>query len=137
MEFVRTAYGDDSARFAGLVAAIDLRDVVGLDALTSEFDVVRDAPRSQELLRQLTRGAPPEVIEIILRRYSSSMDQINIVDLLAHPSPQVRVAAVSSLTQVNDIMLLKLISQSYDDETDPQVRAVYEESISLVKERAS
>lgn len=137
MEFVRTAYGDDSARFAGLVAAIDLRDVVGLDALTSEFDVVRDAPRSQELLRQLTRGAPPEVIEIILRRYSSSMDQINIVDLLAHPSPQVRVAAVSSLTQVNDIMLLKLISQSYDDETDPQVRAAYEESISLVKERAS
>jgi HEAT repeat protein len=65
------------------------------------------------------------------------MDQINIVDLLAHPSPQVRVAAVSSLTQVNDIMLLKLISQSYDDETDPQVRAAYEERISLVKERAS
>jgi hypothetical protein len=65
------------------------------------------------------------------------MDQLDIVDLLGHPSPPVRVAAVSSLTKVNDIMLLKLISQSYDDETDPRVRAVYEEKISLVKERAS
>jgi HEAT repeat protein len=62
---------------------------------------------------------------------------LDIVDLLAHPSPSVRVAAVSSLTKVNDIMLLKLISQSYDDETDPKVRAAYEEKISLVKERLS
>ena len=137
MEFVRSSYGNDSSRFAGVVAAIDLRDVVGADVLNSEFDVVRDAPRSQEFLRQLTRGAPPEVIEILLRRYSDSMDQLDIVDLLGHPSAPVRVAAVSSLTKVNDIMLLKLISQSYDDETDPRVRAVYEEKISLVKERAS
>lgn len=137
MEFVRNSYGDDGARFAGVVAAIDLRDAVGPDILASEFDAVRDAPRSQELLRQLTRGAPPEVIEIVLRRYSDAMDQLDIVDLLGHPSPPVRVAAVSSLTKVNDIMLLKLISQSYDDETDPRVRAVYEEKISLVKERAS
>jgi hypothetical protein len=65
------------------------------------------------------------------------MDQLDIVDLLAHPSPQIRVAAVSSLTNVNDIMLLKLISQSYEEEKEPTVRAAYEEKISIVKERLS
>ena len=137
MEFVRNSYGDDSSRFAGVVAAIDLREVVGEEVLDREFDALRDAPRSEELLRRLVQGASPDVIQIVLTRYSDSMDQLDIVDLLTHPSPAVRVAAVSSLTKVNDIMLLKLISQSYDDEADPKVRAAYEEKISLVRERLS
>lgn len=137
MEFVRSSYGDDSSRFAGVVAAIDLRDVVGSEVLHREFEALRDAPRSAELLRRLVQGASPDVIQIVLTRYGDSMDQLDIVDLLGHPSPAVRVAAVSSLSKVNDIMLLKLISQSYDDETDPKVRAAYEEKISLIKERSS
>lgn len=137
MEFIRSAYGNESSRFAGVVAAIDLRDTVGAEVLTREFAVLQDAPRGQEFLRQLVRGAPPVVIEMVLRRYGDSMEQLDIVDLLSHPSPAVRTSAVSSLTKVNDIMLLKLISQSYDDETDSSVRAAYEEKISIIKERAS
>ena len=137
MEFVRASYGEDSPRYGGVVAALDLRTVVGEEALNREFDALRDAPRSKELFKQLVQGAPPEVIQIVLTRYGDSMDQLDIVDLLGHSAPQVRIAAVASLTQVNDIMLQKLISQSYDDETDPSVRAAYEEKISIVKERLS
>ncbi|MEN9846241.1 MAG: Protein kinase domain [Pseudomonadota bacterium] len=137
IEFVRTSYGDDSYRFAGVVAAIDLRDVVGQEVVHREFEALRDAPRSRELLRALVQGASPDVIQIVLTRYGDSMEELDIVDLLGHPSQAVRVMAVSSLSKVNDIMLLKLISQSYDDESDPQVRAVYEEKISLIKERRS
>ena len=64
------------------------------------------------------------------------MDPLDIVDLLGHPSQTVRIAAVSHLSQVNDIMLLKLISQSYEEENDPKVRAVYEQKISVIRDRA-
>ena len=87
----------------------------------------------KELLQRLVKGAPPEILEAMLNRYSSSMDPLDIVDLLENPSPSVRIAAVSHLSQVNDIMLLKLISQSYDEEKDPQVRAVYEQKISGIR----
>jgi hypothetical protein len=135
MDFIRTTYGSDSGRFAGLVGALALRDEVGEDILRRELEVVRNAPRSKELLRQLVRGAPVQALPVIVEMYSDSMDQLDIVDLLTHSSPQVRTVAVSSLSKVNDIMLLKLISQSYDDERDPDVRALYEEKISIVKER--
>lgn len=135
MDFIRTTYGSDSGRFAALVGALALRDDVGEDILRRELEVVRNAPRSKELLRQLVRGAPVQALPVIVEMYSDSMDQLDIVDLLTHSSPQVRTVAVSSLSKVNDIMLLKLISQSYDDERDPDVRAVYEEKISIVKER--
>jgi hypothetical protein len=137
MDFIRSAYGEQGDRFAGVVAGLALRDQVGMDVLRQEFEVLRTAPRSQEFLRQLIQGAPVEVIPFVLERYSDSMDPLDIVDLLSNPSPQVRIVAVSSLTKVNDIMLLKLISQSYDEETDPKVRAAYEEKISLVRERVS
>ncbi len=135
MDFIRTTYGSDSGRFAGLVGALALRDDVGEDILRRELEVVRNAPRAKDFLRQLVRGAPVQALPVIVEMYSDSMDQLDIVDLLTHSSPQVRTVAVSSLSKVNDIMLLKLISQSYDDERDPDVRAVYEEKISIVKER--
>jgi hypothetical protein len=137
MEFVRSTYGDEASRFAEVVAALALREVVEQDSLARELDALQDAPRSQELLKRMVQGAPPEVIQIVLERYSDSMDQLDIVDLLRHPSSGVRVGAVSSLGKVNDIMLLKLISQSYDDETDPTVRAAYETHIAIVKDRLS
>ncbi|MEY4669258.1 MAG: hypothetical protein RL518_1957 [Pseudomonadota bacterium] len=135
LEFTRNAYGAESSRYGGLVAAVALRDVVGTDPLQREFEVLNEAPRRAELLRQLVNGAPPEVIEMVLQRYGSSLDVLDIVDLLNHGSPQVRIAAISSLTDVNDILLLKLITQSYDQETDPQVRAAYEAKISVIRER--
>ena len=137
MEFVRPTYGDEASRFAGMVAALALREVVGQAIVARELDVLRDAPRSKELLKRVVHGAPPEVIQIVVEGYSDSMDQLDLVDLLHHPSLEVRVTAVSSLGKVNDIMLLKLISQSYDDETDPTVRAAYETHISVVRDRLS
>jgi hypothetical protein len=65
------------------------------------------------------------------------MDPLDLIDLLSYPDPAVRSAAISYLTAVNDIMLLKLISQAYDDETNPTVRAEYQEKISIVKDRPS
>jgi hypothetical protein len=137
LDYMKTTYEGDSARYGGIVAVLALPDVVDATTINRELEKINGAPHMTELLKELTKGAPPEMLEAILNRYSASMDPLDIVDLLGHPSAHVRVAAVSHLSQVNDIMLLKLISQSYDEETDPQVRAVYEQKISVVRERGN
>ncbi len=63
------------------------------------------------------------------------MDPLDVVDLLSHPSKEVRKTAVTKLSDTNDIMLMKLISQGYDDERDPEVRAVYETQIRVIRDR--
>jgi hypothetical protein len=135
MEFMKSAYEGDSAKYAGVVAMIALRDVVDSATIDRQLGKIAEAPRMNALLKELVRGAPPEMLEAILNRYSASMDPLDVVDLLGHPSPAVRIVAVSRLSQCNDIMLLKLISQSYEEEQDPDVRAAYEKSISVIREQ--
>lgn len=135
-EFIRNAYQGSGAKFGGIVAIIALRDVVDAATIDRELGKINGAPHMTALLKELVKSAPPEMLEVILNRYSESMDPLDIVDLLVHPSQTIRIAAVSHLSQVNDIMLLKLISQSYEEENDPTVRAAYEQKISVIRERA-
>lgn len=137
LEFVRSAYEGDGAKYGGIVAILALRDVVDSATIDRELEKIQGAPHLSALLKELVKGAPPELLEAILARYGASMDPLDIVDLLGHPSPAVRIAAVSHLSQVNDIMLLKLISQSYDEEKDPKVRSVYEQQISVIRDRGN
>lgn len=135
MEFVWHTYKADSAKFGGLIAALALRDVIDAQTMHRELEKVDGAPRRAEFLKRLVRGAPPEVLQPLLKRFSASIDPLDVIDLLGHPSKDVRLVAVSQLTTVNDILLLKLISQSYDEEEDEQVRAAYEQKISVIRDR--
>ena len=135
MEFLDSSYGGDSSKYGGLVAVVALREIVDEQTTAREFNVIQNAPRARELLKQLVTGAPPEMLLILLQRYSSSMDPLDVVDLLSHPAKEVRKTAVTKLSDTNDIMLMKLISQGYDDERDPEVRAVYETQIRVIRDR--
>lgn len=137
VDYVREGTRDDTESYHGVVAAIILRDDVGGDALQREFQNVKGAPRLQEFLKHAIAKAPPEVLLLIVPTHGDAMDPLDLIDLLSYPNPAVRSAAVSHISAVNDIMLLKLISQAYDDEADPTVRAVYQEKISIVRDRLS
>jgi hypothetical protein len=137
MDYVRGGTNDDNASYHAVVAALIVRDDVGGDALKREFENVKGAPHLKEFLKQVIAEAPPQVLLLIVSTHGDSMDPFDLIDLLSYPDPAVRSAAVSNLTTVNDIMLLKLISQAYDDETNPAVRAEYQEKISIMKDRPS
>ncbi len=137
MDYVREGINDDNASYYGVVAAVIVRNEVGGDALKREFENVRGAPHLKEFLKHGIAEAPPQVLLRIVSTHGDSMDPLDLIDLLSYPDPAVRSAAISYLTAVNDIMLLKLISQAYDDETNPTVRAEYQEKISIVKDRPS
>lgn len=135
VEFLDSSYGDDSPKYGGLVAVVALREIIDAQTVNKELDVIQDAPRKRDLLKRLVKGAPPEMLVVLIQRYASSMDPLDLVDLLSNPSPEVRKGVVAQLSRVNDIMLLKLISQSYDDERDPGVRAAYEAKIGVIRDR--
>jgi hypothetical protein len=135
VEFLDASYGDESAKYGGLVAVVALRETVDAQTANRELGVIQDAPRKRDLLKRLLKGAPPELLVVLLQRYASAMDPLDLVDLLSNPSVEVRKGAVAQLSTVNDIMLLKLISQSYDDEKDPGVRAAYEAKIGVIRDR--
>ena len=137
MDYVREGLNDENANYYGVVAAVIVRNEVGGDALKREFENVRGAPHLKEFLKHGIAEAPPQVLLLIVSTHGDSMDPLDLIDLLSYPDPAVRSAAISYLTAVNDIMLLKLISQAYDDETNPTVRAEYQEKISIVKDRLS
>jgi hypothetical protein len=137
MDYVREGINDDNANYYGVVAAVIVRNEVGGDALKREFENVKGAPHLKEFLKHGIAEAPPQVLLLIVSTHGDSMDPLDLIDLLSYSDPAVRSAAISYLTTVNDIMLLKLISQAYDDETNPTVRAEYQEKISIVKDRLS
>jgi hypothetical protein len=137
MDYVREGTNVDSASYHGVVAAVIVRDDVGGDALKGAFENVRGAPGLKEFLKHVIAEAPPQVLLLIVSTHGDSMDPLDLIDLLSYHDPAVRIAAVSYLTNVNDILLLKLISQAYNDETNPTVRAEYQEKISILKDRHS
>lgn len=137
MEFVDSSYGGDSSKYGGVVAVLALRGVVDKQTTDTELGALQGAPRMKEFLKRLVKGAPPEILVILLRRFSSSMDPLDIIDMLSNPSVEVRTTAVAQLSDVNDIMLMKLIIQSYDEEADPAVRAVYQDKIRVIRDRSN
>jgi hypothetical protein len=135
VEFLDSTYGGESSKYGGIVAVFALRETVDAQTVNRELGLIKNAPRMRDLLKQLVKGAPPDMLVVLLQRYSDSMEPLDVVDLLSNPSVEVRKVAVDRLSSENDIMLLKLISQSYDDEKDPSVRAVYEAKIGVVRDR--
>ena len=135
LEHIQGAYAENAHRFATLLAAIALRDAVGSDVMVRELAGLDREPDSKSLLPHVIKGAPYEVLEVVVARYGKIIQPIDLVDLLQHHDKRARMLALTSLSTVNDILLVKLITQAYDDETDAEVRKAYETHISTIRDR--
>jgi len=136
MEFVQATYGEDSERYAPLVAGLALRETLGAAGIKRGLDIVETAPSNRLLAQQILRKAPPDVIYLALPRLRDLLEPTDLTDLLLHPDKAVRLQVIPYLSSVNDILVLKLIQQSFDQEQDADVRKAYENSISVIRERA-
>jgi len=135
LEFVQSTYKEHSGDYAKVVAAIALRDVLSRDAVRANVQGLQRVPHLKELLRTVVRGAPPEVVEVVLDIYEREIDPVDTIDLLGSSVKRVRLAAISHLSYVNDALLLTLIRQAYEEEKDPEVRSAFETKISTIKDR--
>lgn len=135
LEYLQGAHGENAHQFGALLAALGLRDVLDADTIARELSGLDKAPDSRTLLQHVVNGAPYEVLQVVVPRYSSMIEPINLVDLLQHSDKRARVLALEHLSGVNDILLVKLITQAYDEEKDADVRNAYATHISTIRER--
>jgi hypothetical protein len=135
MEFVQATYGDDSERYAPLVAGLALRETLGSDGIKRGLDIVETAPSNRLLAQQIVRKAPSDVISLALPRLHDLLEPTDLTDLLQHPDKSVRLQAIPYLSSVNDVLVLKLIRQAFEQEQDGDVRKAYEENISVIREQ--
>jgi hypothetical protein len=135
LEYIQGAHAENSYQFGPLLAALGLRDVIGPDAVAAALSGLDTAPDARALLQHIVKGAPYEVLEVVVPRYSSMIEPIDLIDLLQHSDKRARKLALEHLSAVNDILLVKLITQAYDEEKDSDVRKVYETHISTIRER--
>jgi hypothetical protein len=135
LEYIQGSYAENAHRFGTLLAAVALRDAIGGDVMVRELAALDRASDAKSLLPHIIKGAPYEVLEVVVPRYSEMIQPIDLIDILQHHDKRARMLALTYLSAVNDILLVKLITQAYDDETDAEVRKAYETHISTIRDR--
>lgn len=136
-EFIQATYGADSERFAPLVATLALREVAAPAVIKGGLSVVPDAPSNRKLAQRIIRKAPGSVVLIALPELHTFLEPTDLTDLLAHPEKAVRLQALPYLSSANDILVLKLIQQAYEQEQDEEVRRAYQDNIATIRGQRS
>lgn len=121
-----------------------LAEPLGVAALSSRVNEakIRHALQKIEgfskdgsLFSILFQAPDPRFIELVLEMYQKVVPPQSLVTLLAHPSKKVRLAAIVSLKDVNQVGALNAIIQLYNAEIDPDVRKAYSDNLWVIKQR--
>jgi hypothetical protein len=75
------------------------------------------------------------VITTVLEHYRDLLSTGARIELLQHPAPEVRLAAINALKDTNDIGALKLIIDAFEMEREEQVRQRYKEVFWVIRNR--
>lgn len=135
IDFAKTNYQNEMERVADLVASLVLEERSGDLNLQEKLGGLDQLPKGRELIGLLLTSESPRLIEAVVRMYGGLIPATEYLSLLAHRDKNVRLLAVEKLKDANDIGALKILLDSYDEETDGDVKAAYEKFISVVKER--
>jgi hypothetical protein len=136
-ELVRSTYYADRAVVGRPVAALALENVLSDADFSRAFEGLNDLPQGRELLKVVLKGPSPRALREVIRRYGPLLDRMQLLDVIKHPDPQVRAAAVEALSGANDVVILKILADTYAEEAELVVRSAYENHISTIKERVN
>jgi hypothetical protein len=83
----------------------------------------------------LLTSSSNNAVRKVLKLYGSIAERPDLIALLKHPDSDIRAQVVAELSTANDVAVIKILSDSYKDEADATVRAVYEDKVAVIKER--
>lgn len=133
--WVRQKQWDSRADFAQVVGILGNLDVLGEEALKGSEAVFDKAAKDRSFVDLLLHSPDPRLVRLAIDRYRDQLGIGGLVNLLDNGDPEVRMTAVRSLKDVNEIAVLKIILDKYDAEKDPSVRKAYQESFWMIKGR--
>lgn len=129
-EYLKAKKPGERDRYARVFAAAGLTALLTDDEFSSGFAVLRDGSSEPELIPILLQRAPPRVVFEVLDASGNKLRAPEYLDLLKHPSKEVRLEALKRLRNFNDATMFALVRQMYEDERDGDVRREYEAFLS-------
>ena len=116
-------------RYGQLVATIGLSNYLSDEQFTKGLEVLKSGPLDQGLITVLLQHGPARVVFEVITQLGDRLESGVFLDLLRHPSKEVRIEALQRLVGNNNIIAIKLIKQYYEEELDLDVRAQYERTL--------
>ncbi len=135
INWVRQNYWEDRTDFAEVVGVLGNIDKLSDEEVAKAFTTFDAAARDSDLLDILLETRHPVVVRMVVSKYNELLGLGTLLNLLDFPEKSVRITAVRSLREFNDIGALKLIIDYYDKEKDEDVRKVYQDTFWVIKKR--
>lgn len=124
-EFVKSKKPQERDRYSKLLATAGLRELLTAQEFSAGFTMLQQAPPEPDLIAALLQRAPAPVVFEVLAAAGDGLQGSVYLDLLKHPSKDVRIEALKRLRGFNDATMFALLRQMYDDERDEEVRQEY------------
>jgi hypothetical protein len=135
IEWIRDNYWESRSEFASAVGILSFLDIASNEDLERVFNLFDRYVRDSDLIEILLDTDDPKILRLVVQRYDDQLGLGTLLDLLDTPDKDVRISSVKSLKNYNDIGALKLIIDRYDNEQDPEVRKVYQDTFWMIKQR--
>lgn len=120
---------------AKAIGILSLIDIASEEEISYAFDAIMSQSGGRELF---TAGMASDSLKLqreVMERIGPIMPFDDIVPLLRHVDPSIRIFAVKFLAGTNNVIVLNEVTRGYERETDPEVRAAYEQLHWTVQQR--
>jgi hypothetical protein len=134
IEWVKLHHWKERADFAHMIGVMAFLDVTDAKAVEGAFASIDRYVGNSDLIDILLDTNNSIVQKMVLLRYPSRVALGLKLSLLNHGDKEVRKAAIGSIESRN-IGALKIISDAYEKEADPELRKIYEERFEMIGER--
>lgn len=132
VDWVRVNGWTIRGKFAKPVAIIAFPEQYGFDKVIESFETLSELMDKKVLFTSFISSVRPEYIVLALDRFGTKSVPEDLISFLKHDDSLVRIAALKSMRSTNTLDFRKLMTKRYREETDPKVKAAYEEYHSYV-----
>jgi hypothetical protein len=125
VDFVESRKPEERDRYSRVLAAAGLSNLLTDSEFSSGFAILQQGSLEPELLSALLQRAPERLVFEVMAASGNNLQANVYLDLLKHPSKDVRLEALKRLRSFNDATMYALLRQMYEDERDEDVRQEY------------
>ncbi len=135
INWVRSNYWDSRGHFTRIIGMLGQLNVFDQEQIRREFSAFDRFAQDGRLMNILLSAKEPLITRLVVEKYSSLLHVGTRIALLEFPEREVKLEAIYSLREVNDISALRMIISAYEKETDAAVRDVYRETFWVIRQR--
>lgn len=136
VKWIRSGYWERRAELAHLVGVLGSIGSVSEEDIKKSLDVLDNFAKDENLIDILLSANNPMISRAVLERFPKLIKLRAMLNLLGNSDRQVRLLAIEQLKGTNDLGVMKLIIDSYDQERDPELRAKYKENFWFIAQKA-